>query len=163
MSRLIAALGSRLLRATYAAGERELLASCARVGDEVRLRMPVVVYAPECLALGSHVDVGEFVVLRASGGLEIGNRVLIAAHAVVTTRGHVEEPPRWGRVLDAPIVIEDDVWIGAAAVILPGVVVGRGAIVAAGAVVTSSVDPYTVVGGVPARMLKAIAHPATEA
>jgi galactoside O-acetyltransferase len=121
--------------------------------------MPVVVYAPERLSLGSYVDIGEFAVLRASGGLEIGDRVVIAAHAVITTRGHTEDPPRWGRNVDKAVAIEDDVWIGAAAVILPGVVVGRGAIVAAGAVVTTSVEPYTVVGGVPARMLKRIRQP----
>jgi acetyltransferase-like isoleucine patch superfamily enzyme len=51
---------------------------------------------------------------------------------------------------DAAVAIEDDVWIGAGAIVLPGVIIGRGAIVAAGAVVTRSVDPFTIVGGVPA-------------
>lgn len=136
-----------------------MLGACKRVGSHIRLRMPVVIYAPESLSLGSYIDVGEFVVLRANGGLEIGDRVLIAAHAVITTRGHPEAPPRWGRVVDMPVTIEDDVWIGAAAVILPGVVVGRGAIVAAGAVVTTSVEPNTIVAGVPARPLKQILQP----
>jgi acetyltransferase-like isoleucine patch superfamily enzyme len=116
--------------------------------------MPVVVYQPERLVIGDDVDIGEFTVLRASGGLTIGSRVLIAAHAVLTTRGHPENIPRFGRVTDAAIVVEDDVWIGAGAVILPGVTVGRGAIVGAGAVVTASVEPFTVVGGVPARVIK---------
>jgi galactoside O-acetyltransferase len=133
-----------------------ILDRCASVGARVRLRMPVVVYAPESMTLGSDVDVGEFVVLRASGGLSIGDRVLIAAHAVVTTRGHPEMPPRYGQVVDAPITIEDDVWIGAGAIVLPGVTVGHGAIVAAGAVVTKSVDPLTVVGGVPAQVIRTI-------
>jgi len=137
-----------------------VLARCVSVGQSVRLRMPVVVYAPEHLSFGSKVDVGEFVVLRASGGLTIGDRVLIAAHAVLTTRGHPADPPRYGRTVDAPIVIEDDVWIGSGAVVLPGVTVGRGAIVAAGAVVTRDVAPMTVVGGVPARPIKSIAETA---
>ncbi|MDQ7799461.1 MAG: DapH/DapD/GlmU-related protein [Candidatus Edwardsbacteria bacterium] len=51
-------------------------------------------------------------------------------------------------------VIEDDVWIGAQAIILPGVRIGRGAIVAAGAVVTKDVEPYAIVGGNPARLIK---------
>jgi galactoside O-acetyltransferase len=55
----------------------------------------------------------------------------------------------------APIVIGDDVWIGMGAIILPGVTVGKGAIVAAGAVVTADVAPGQVVGGVPARLVKA--------
>lgn len=138
--------------------EAAILSRCAAVGSDVRLRMPVVVYHPEGLSLGSSVDIGEFVVLRASGGLRIGDRVLIAAHAVVTTRGHPDDPPRFGRVVDAPIVIEDDVWIGAGAVVLPGVTVGRGAIVGAGAVVTQDVLPLTVVGGVPARVIRELAE-----
>ena len=135
---------------------RALLKRCARVGEQVRLRMPVVVYAPENLTFGSEVDVGEFVVLRANGGMRIGSRVLIAAHATLTTRGHPILPPRFGNTVDAPIVIEDDVWVGAAAVILPGVTVGRGSIVGAGAVVTHDVPPDTIVGGVPGRPIRSI-------
>jgi len=116
--------------------------------------MPVVVYGPEALSFGDDVDVGEFCVLRASGGLTIGCRVLVAAHAVITTRGHPEALPRWGHVVDAPVAIEDDVWIGAGAIVLPGVTVGEGAIVAAGAVVTRDVPPRTIVGGVPAERIR---------
>lgn len=142
-------------RIAQARAER-ILASCAGVGRNVRLRMPVVVYHAEGLTLGNDVDVGEFVVLRASGGLRIGDRVLIAAHAVLTTRGHPESPPRFGHVVDAAVVIEDDVWIGSGAVILPGVTVGRGAIVGAGAVVTGDVAPLTLVAGVPARPIREV-------
>lgn len=159
MRALLARVALRVLAVADAERERQLLAACARRGDHVRLRMPVVIYEPERLSLGTEVDIGEFVVLRASGGLRIGDRVLVAAHAVITTRGHPDDAPRWGKVVDAPVVIEDDVWVGAASVILPGVVVGRGAIVAAGAVVTSAVEPYTVVAGVPARVIKRISEP----
>lgn len=128
-----------------------MLARCERAGDSVRLRMPVSIYHPEHLVLGSRIDVGEYVVIRASGGVTIGDRVLIAAHAVITSRQHPSRLPRFGVTEDAPIVLEDDVWIGAGAIILPGVIVGRGSIVGAGAVVTSSVAPFTIVGGVPAK------------
>lgn len=136
-----------------------ILKRCARVGRDVRLRMPVAVYAPESLSIGSQVDIGEFVVLRANGGLRIGDRVLIAAHATLTTRGHPIAPPRYGRTVDAPIVIEDDVWVGAAAVVLPGVTIGRGSVVGAGAVVTKDVPKDTIVGGVPSRVIRGTSDP----
>jgi acetyltransferase-like isoleucine patch superfamily enzyme len=53
-----------------------------------------------------------------------------------------------------PIIIEDDVWIGACAIILKGVTIGEGAIVAAGSVVTKNVEPYSLVGGNPAKLIK---------
>jgi galactoside O-acetyltransferase len=77
--------------------------------------------------------------------------VLIAAHAVITSRQHPARLPRFGVTADAPVAIDDDVWIGAGAIVLPGVRIGRGAIVGAGAVVTGNVEPFTIVGGVPAR------------
>lgn len=57
-------------------------------------------------------------------------------------------------IYDAPVVIEDDVWCGANVTILKGVTIGRGSIVAAGAVVTKSFPPYSIIGGVPAKLIK---------
>jgi acetyltransferase-like isoleucine patch superfamily enzyme len=115
--------------------------------------MPITIYAAEHLELGDQVDIGEFTHIRANGGVRIGSRVLLASHVVITSRGHPSKLPRYGVTEDAPIVIEDDVWIGAGAIVLPGVTVGRGAIVAAGAVVTQSVEPHVIVAGVPARRI----------
>ena len=55
---------------------------------------------------------------------------------------------------DAPVVIEDDVWCGANVTILKGVTIGRGSVVAAGAIVTKSFPPYSIIGGVPAKLIK---------
>lgn len=145
---------ARFDRLTDLLRARHLLSSCGEVGNDVHLRMPVIIYHPESLRFGSSVAIGENVVLRAGGGLTIGNRVLIAAGAAIVTVGHPIEPPRWNKVSAAPVVIGDDVWIGVNAVVLPGVAIGNGAVVAAGAVVTEDVPPFTVVGGVPARVLR---------
>ena len=125
-----------------------LLARCRSVGRGVRLRMPVVIYHPERVSIGDHVDIGEFVILRARAGLTIGNRVLIAAQVGITTVNHPVTPPRHGKNEGAPVTIEDDVWIGANALVLPGVTIGRGAIVGGGAVVSKDVPPFTIVAGV---------------
>jgi maltose O-acetyltransferase len=53
-----------------------------------------------------------------------------------------------------PVIIEDDVWIGARVIILPGVKIGKGSIVGAGAVVTKDVEPYSIVAGVPAKLIR---------
>src|SRR5207244_2064528 len=104
-----------------------LLASCRCSGEHVRFRMPVVIYAPEQLEIGTQVDIGEWTHIRANGGVRIGSRVLIASSVIITSRGHPAALPRYGQVEDAPIVIDDDVWIGAGAIVLPGVTIGRGA------------------------------------
>ena len=69
---------------------------------------------------------------------------------------HDMDPARRQDLEPAPIRLGDDVWIGANATVLPGVAIGDGAVVAAGAVVTRDVPPMTVVGGVPARVIKQI-------
>ncbi|MEW5984357.1 MAG: acyltransferase [Acidobacteriota bacterium] len=135
---------------------RQLLCRCASVGAKVSLRSPVSIYHPEALSIGSHVDIGEFTHIRASGGVTIGDRVLIASHVIITSRGHPVELPRYGVTVDAPVIIEDDVWIGAGAIILPGVTIGRGAVIAAGAVVARAVEPLTVVAGVPAVAIRKV-------
>jgi galactoside O-acetyltransferase len=149
---------SSWLRRVHTHEARELLARCRAVGEDVTLRPPVVIYHPESLTLGSSIDIGEYTVIRASGGITIGDRVLIASHAVITSRSHPIAPPRFGVTEDLPIVIESDVWIGAGAIVLPGVTIGRGAVIAAGAVVSRSVPPASVVGGVPARPLGEVAR-----
>jgi acetyltransferase-like isoleucine patch superfamily enzyme len=152
----IARTFARWIRTAVEVEQHQLLTRCASRGTGVKLRMPVVIYHPEALALGDDVDIGEFTHIRASGGITIGNRVLIAAHVVITSREHPLELPRFGVTTDASVRIDDDVWIGAGAIVLPGVTIGRGAIVAAGAVVTRDVPPMTVVGGVPAKMIREV-------
>ncbi len=85
-------------------------------------------------------------------------KTLGETQVVVITRNHGHDrtdiPMTRQGYNNAPIVIEDDVWIGFRAVVLAGVTIGRGSIVGSGAVVTKDVAPYSVVGGVPARVIK---------
>lgn len=90
--------------------------------------------------------------------IHIGKNVMFGPNVTLSATSHPIHPDlrRDGTQFSDPIIIEDDVWVGAQVVILPGVTVGRGSVVAVGAVVTKNVPPMTVVGGVPARIIKTI-------
>ena len=80
------------------------------------------------------------------GGITLGDRVMIGPRVTLTTTGHpVELGERYDFITHAPIVVEDDVWIGAAATVTPGVTIGRGSVIGAGAVVAKDVPPLSVV------------------
>lgn len=92
------------------------------------------------------------------GKVTIGNYVHTGVNVMMMAFNHGfytrEIPTKEQDYLDAPIVINDDVWIGAGSIILAGVTIGKGAIIAAGAVVNKDVPDYAIVGGVPAKVLK---------
>lgn len=102
----------------------------------------------------SLVGVGSVVI----GPVRIGASVIIAQHAVLSGLNHeyqdIHTPIRDQPVTTAPIVVDDECWIGANSVITAGVTIGRHSVVAGGSVVTRDVPPYSVVGGNPARILK---------
>jgi acetyltransferase-like isoleucine patch superfamily enzyme len=110
--------------------------------------------------IGRDSLIGEFNVLRGQGGITIGDRVytgpLVQILAVNHVYGDPNRPIIEQGITAEGIVIENDVWVGAGAIITDGVALGRGAVVAAGAVVTQDVPPHTVVGGVPAQVLRRI-------
>lgn len=112
------------------------------------------------ITIGKDSLVGEYTVIRGQGGVHIGDRVYTSPFTQLIAVNHVFDNPRIPFVDQGitaeGIVIEDDVWLGANAVITDGVRVGRGSVVAAGAVVTKDVPPHTVVAGVPARPIKQI-------
>jgi acetyltransferase-like isoleucine patch superfamily enzyme len=100
------------------------------------------------IELGERISVGQACSFLDLGGITIGDRTMISPKVTLITEGHPIEPAeRDGFITVAPIVIEADVWIGAAATILPGVTIGHDSVVGAGAVVARDVPPLTVVTG----------------
>lgn len=105
------------------------------------------------LEIGAHTRInGAHIAVKAS--VRIGKNVRIAPYTLIMDSDFhdIQEHSSEGR--SAPIVIEDDVWVASRVTILKGVTIGRGSVLSAGAVVTKDVPPYTLVGGVPARVIK---------
>jgi len=110
--------------------------------------------------IGEDCLIGEYSIIRGQGGVTIGNRVYTSPFTQIIAVNHVFDDPETPFIEQGitaqGIIIEDDVWLGAGAIITDGVRVCRGAVVAAGAVVTQDVPPHSVVGGVPAKIIKEI-------
>lgn len=110
------------------------------------------------VTLGDDCYVGPFTILNGYGGLEIGDNALIAGHCHIVTGNHgfsdLSRPMNTQGITSTGIVIEDDVWLGAGVKVLDGVRIGRGSIISAGAVVTRDVEPMSIMGGVPAKLIR---------
>jgi len=122
------------------------------IGSGSTLHMGARFYNPGKISIGKDTIIGEGVVLDGRADLKIGNHVDFATEVMVYNAEHDIESPNF-TAKTAPVIIEDYVFIGPRATILPGVIIGKGAIVAAGAVVTKSVEPFAIVGGVPAKVI----------
>lgn len=106
--------------------------------------------------IGQRVFINSGCKMQDQGGIYIGNDVLIGHNACLLTLNHEMEPENRADMHPKPIHIEDKAWLGSNVTVLPGVTIGEGAIVAAGAVVTKDVESNTIVGGVPAKIIKRI-------
>jgi acetyltransferase-like isoleucine patch superfamily enzyme len=110
------------------------------------------------ITMGSHCTVNSYAILYGHGGLQIGNDVRIAPQVMIMPMNHIfadsDVPIRKQGIKTQGITIEDDVWLGAGAVVLDGVTIGKGSVIGAGAVVSKDIPPYSVAVGVPARVTK---------
>ena len=118
-------------------------------------------FTPE-IVLGDNCSIGEDSHITAINSVRLGNSVLLGKKILITDNAHgassaelLDIAPNFRPLCSkGPVVIEDNVWIGEKSSIMPGVRVGRGSIVAANSVVTKDVPPYSVVAGVPAKVIK---------
>lgn len=127
-----------------------------QVDESFRMFPPFYTDCGINIRLGKRVFINSGCKFQDQGGITIGDDVLVGHNCVIATLNHAIDPNRRGDMIPAPVKIGDKVWIGANVTILPEVTVGAGAILAAGAVVTKDVEAETMVGGVPARLLKRI-------
>jgi acetyltransferase-like isoleucine patch superfamily enzyme len=124
---------------------------CRRAG-KVNVFGKLFIQFPQCVSLGDHVWFGDNCGIGGPGQVTIGSHVAIAHNTYFETANH---DLLTMKAIPGDIRIGDNVWIGCRSLILPEVTVGDHAVVAAGSVVTRNVPPYTLVGGVPAKPIKA--------
>ena len=108
------------------------------------------------ITIGKNVFINSGCRFQDQGGIVIGDGSLIGHNVVIATVNHVLEPHMNRKNHYAPVHIGNNVWIGSNVKVLPGVSIGDGAVIAAGAVATKDVEAYSVVGGVPAKLIKHI-------
>jgi acetyltransferase-like isoleucine patch superfamily enzyme len=135
-----------------------LLCLGAKVGRMVTFYPGIKISTGRKLVLGAHVDLAWGVLITTDGGVEIGERTLVGYNTMIYSRNHII-PEAGGKIFYSghqagKVTIGKDVWIGSGCIILPGKTIGEGAVVAAGSVVSKDVEPFTIVGGVPAKVLK---------
>ena len=127
-----------------------------RAGNPVNIQPGVTIAGYHNVSIGDYSSIGRDSLISAVDTIEIGTDVMIGPEIMIFTANHgiaasarvIVQPMK-----TAPVKIGNDVWIGARVIILPGVTIGDGAVVAAGAVVTKDVEPYCIVGGVPAKKI----------
>lgn len=124
--------------------------------SSVRMFPPFYTAFGKLTRVGKEVFVNFGCTFLDQGGITLEDGVFIGPEAKVITENHPEEPALRHTLSVKPVNIRRNAWIGAGAVILPGVTVGENAIVAAGAVVTKDVPDNTIVAGVPAKILRKI-------
>jgi acetyltransferase-like isoleucine patch superfamily enzyme len=137
-----------------------------RFGDKVTIGSFVLIrptnyYGGELgegLTVGNNSNIGPYSYIGCSGYIEIGNNVMISPRVSIYAENHVVERTdvtmKEQGVKREFVKIEDDCWIAANSVILAGVTIGRGSVIAAGSVVTKDVPPYSIVAGIPAKVIK---------
>lgn len=121
-----------------------------RIGKGSTIHMGATFYQPSGIQIGKDTIIGENVVLDGRAPLVIGSHVAFASEVMVYNAQHDMSSETF-QAIQEPVHIEDYVFIGPRAIILPGVTIGKGAVIGAGAVVTKDVAESTIVGGIPAR------------
>lgn len=166
----LVSFGNLLPRVAYVNAKRRILYSLAglNISSETIIFGPLHVdgglsrFGGKCITIGRCCFLNSDVRLSCiDSAIHIGDNVMIGPRVTFETSGHtitLSHEYKRGRICKS-ITVENGVWIGAGAIVLLGVTIGEGAIVAAGAVVTKDVEPFTLVGGVPARALKSLPRP----
>lgn len=127
-----------------------------KVDDSFRFFPPFYTDCGKNITVGKNVFFNSGCKLQDQGGITIGDGTLLGHNVVLATLNHSFDPAHRHDICPLPIQIGKNVWISANATVLPGVTIGDGAIIAAGAVVTKDVPENSLVGGIPAKIIKSV-------
>ena len=130
-----------------------------QIGKGVLIRPGAVFGSGRNVKIGDYSKIGINCRIQCAATLTIGNHVGIASDVQIIDVNHSFADTTvpiltQGWLEPRPIVIEDDVWIGARSILLPGITIGKGSIIGAGSVVTKNIPPFSIVGGNPAKVIK---------
>ncbi len=123
-----------------------------KIGNGSTIHMWASFFDPRGVSLGEDTIIGDHCFLDGRASLKIGDHTDITSQVLIYNSEHDLEAEDF-KAITAPVEIGNYVFIGPRAIILPGVKIGDGAVVAAGAIVTKDVEPFTIVGGVPAKQI----------
>jgi acetyltransferase-like isoleucine patch superfamily enzyme len=142
-----------------------------RLGANTVFQAGLRIASPERVSIGANCNFAQGVFITGGGGVRIGDWVGFGPDVKVWSVNHRFEDPDRPWLLQGweakPVIIEDDVWLGASVFVMPGVTIGKGAIISAAAVVNKSIPPYAIVSGNPGRVIgwrkkpEALAQPRT--
>ena len=153
--RQIKVFGKTLISYTKSKDKKYDFKKC---GEGVIVANTCRIYVSNNITIGNNVRIGDNNLISGLGGITIGNNVVTGPDVTIWTANHNYEEatklPYDEDVILRPVTIEDNVWIGAKAIIVPGITIKEGAVVAMGAVVTKNVPKGAIVGGNPAKVLK---------
>ncbi|MFC1524196.1 acyltransferase [Thermodesulfobacteriota bacterium] len=128
-----------------------------KMGKSVTIRDGVKIMFPDQVSIGNYSGINDSCFLDGTGGITLGEYVRLAPRVEIMTSNHRYDDPNTPIKLQGldlkPVVIEDDVWIGIGALIVPGVRIGKGSVIGGHAVVTKDVPPYSIAAGVPATII----------
>ena len=134
---------------------RQLFNTC---GKGVDIHQGVYFGVGGNINVGNNANIGINAHINGRGGVNIGDHVLMGPEIIIYTGTHtfadIETPIQLQPMRYAPVTIDEDVWIGARVIILPGVSIGRGSIIGSNSVVTKDVAPYSIMGGSPAKLIR---------
>jgi maltose O-acetyltransferase len=157
--RYAAALGDELPR-WHSITETEriklMVSELAACGSDITIRPGVQIIAPEQVRFGSHIGIGNYSILRGNGGITFEDFVLLGDNVILATTSHPIGGLYFHQNWQQPITLKSNVWLGANAIVMPGVTIGENSIIGAGAVVTEDIPANSVAVGVPAKVVRTL-------